>query len=410
MPGIIDTLRLSNEWKFQHLWSIAPRVKEINRPELPPLSVFLDEGVVPRDSRVDNHNQLGEDLSKYLVVRPGDIVFNRLRAWQGGLGVSLYAGIVSPAYFVCRPVSSLVDSRYLHYLLRSAPYIAELARISKWMPPSQFDIPWECLRVLPVLIPPLEDQRRIARFLDIETGRIRDLVEKKRRMVALMNERIDSEILKIVGQSRLVCPNSGTPIQAIRRSLTKVYRPAMSNMGVITAYRDGQVTDRSLRRADGYTLSASAEPHGQYVEENDVVIHGLDGFAGAIGTSEARGNCSPVYHVCTPVNNEDPRFLGRLLRLLAIQGYLGNFAISTRERAVDFRNWDLFGRIPIPAAPLCEQYRIGDTITSIRPLCESIGKSESLAAERREALITAAVTGEFDVSSASGRGVTELVR
>lgn len=396
------------DWRWCALWSVAPRIKQIGRPELPPLSVYLDAGVVPRDSRGDNHNQLGEDLSRYLVVRPHDIVFNKLRTWQGGLGVSKYEGIVSPAYFVCRP-GEASDARFLHYLLRSKPYLAELTRISKWMPPSQFDTPWDTLRKLPMLLPPLEEQRRIADFLDAESDKINNLVSKKLRLVEILEERIDSRILRHVGESELVCPSDGNPALPIRRLLTKVTRPAAQDVGVITAYRDGQVTERGLRRAEGYTLSASAEPQGQNVRVGDVVVHGLDGFAGAIGTSEARGNCSPVYHVCVPSEDGNALFLGRLLRVLATQGYLGNFAISTRERAVDFRNWDLFGRIPVPVVPINEQREIGAWISKLRPLREAIERSETLAAERRQALITAAVTGQFDVSTASGRHVTDGV-
>jgi hypothetical protein len=57
-------------------------------PDAEPLSVFLDTGVVPRSTRSDNRNELGADLSKYLVVQPGDLVFNKLRTWQGGFGSS----------------------------------------------------------------------------------------------------------------------------------------------------------------------------------------------------------------------------------------------------------------------------------------------------------------------------------
>jgi type I restriction enzyme S subunit len=127
-----------------------------------------------------------------------------------------------------------------------------------------------------------------------------------------------------------------------------------------------------------------------------VVIHGLDGFSGAIGDSQRRGVCSPVYHVCSVIEG-DSAFYGRLLRVLAISGYLGNFATSTRERAVDFRNWDLFRRIPIPRVPSVDQRRIGEEIRSIRPLREKIVASEALAKVRRQALITAAVTGQLDI-------------
>ncbi|MER6553312.1 MULTISPECIES: restriction endonuclease subunit S [Streptomyces] len=267
----------------------------------------------------------------------------------------------------------------------------------------------EKLKALEIPLPPVDDQHRIANFLDVETEKLDELISKKRHLVTLMNEHIDSRVLQQVGASRIVDTAAIDAALPIRRILTKVIRPPVADVGIITAYRDGQVTDRTLRRSEGYTMSASPEPQGQHVQMDDVVIHGLDGFAGAIGTSEAIGNCSRVYHVCVPQGDGDARYLGRILRLLALQGYLGNFAISTRERAVDFRNWDLFGRIPIPAVPAAEQREVGKLIEKVRPLHETIERSARLAAERRQALITAAVTGQFDVSTASGRNVTDGV-
>jgi type I restriction enzyme S subunit len=174
--------------KFVPFGRVVDRSREDNRPDLESLSVFLGQGVVPRSSREDNHNRLGADLTKYLVVRPGDLVFNKLRTWQGGFGRSRHEGIVSPAYFVCRP-SPGVDARYLHFVLLSSPYLAELTRLSKFMPPSQFDIMWDDLKHLPVPVPDLETQRSVADYLDTETSRIDALIEKKRRMVELLVER-----------------------------------------------------------------------------------------------------------------------------------------------------------------------------------------------------------------------------
>jgi type I restriction enzyme S subunit len=95
----------------------------------------------------------------------------------------------------------------------------------------------------------------------------------------------------------------------------------------------------------------------------------------------------------------DPVFLGRLLRMLATSGYLGLFASSTRERAVDFRNWDLFGRIPIPKVSAAEQREIGDMLRSIAPIRVAVERSTELAREHRRALVTAAVTAELEISS-----------
>ncbi|MFE7109871.1 restriction endonuclease subunit S [Streptomyces sp. NPDC057575] len=332
-----------------------------------------------------------------LVVRSGACTGDSARVsadWAGS----------APGYDL-RVTPDSAEPRFLAYSLLGDVALGQMALVSTRA--AQPHLNAEELGQLEVWAPSYEEQCRIADFLDTETGKIENIVSKKRRLVQLLEERSDSRILSHVGASALVTGSTGASVQPVRRLMAKVLRVPTAGAGTVTAYRDGHVTERSLRRAEGYTLSGSAEAQGQYVVPGDVVIHGLDGFAGAIGVSEAFGNCSPVYHVCEPQGDGDAHFFGRLLRLLALQGYLGNFATSTRERAVDFRNWDLFGRIPLPVVPVEEQREIGAAIRRIRPLKELVERSAALAAERRQALITAAVTGQFDVSTASGRNVTE---
>lgn len=173
---------LASGLQTRRLGTITRRVQDVGHPDATPLSVFLDAGVVPRSDRADNHNQLGSDLARYQLVQPGDLVFNRLRTWQGGFGASRHRGIVSPAYIVARPAHA--DARYLDYLLHSAPYLAELTRISKWMPPSQFDVLWADLRNVEVPWRPLEEQQRIADFLDDRVARINKIITARGRQVA----------------------------------------------------------------------------------------------------------------------------------------------------------------------------------------------------------------------------------
>ncbi len=394
--GVLEEIQWPKSWRRIQFGRLVDRRKECGRADLPPLSVFLDDGVVPRDSRDDNFNQLGSDMSQYLLVEPGDIVFNKLRTWQGGLGVSRYSGIVSPAYFVCRPHKELIP-RFLHYLMRSSACLQELTRVSKWMPPSQFDIGWEDLRAVAIRVPPAVTQAAIADYLDAEISALDGLLAGKRRLVELLQERIDSAIMELVGQSALAEEDHRLRALPVRRQLAKLDRPPEQDSQMVTAFRDGQVTARSLRRSEGFTESWTEGGRVQGVMRGDVVVHGLDGFAGAIGTSEADGVCSPVYHVCSPIGGGDPDFYGRLLRLLATTGYLGNFATSTRQRAVDFRNWDLFGRIPIPVVETAEQRRIGDRVRRLAPIRERVDRSELLINERKQALITAAVTGQMEI-------------
>jgi type I restriction enzyme S subunit len=141
--------------------------------------------------------------------------------------------------------------------------------------------------------------------------------------------------------------------------LTKRERPVRSGDAVVTAFRDGQVTLRSARRDEGFTLS-DQEIGYQGVEPGDLVIHGLDAFAGSVGVSDSRGKCSPVYHVCRATNDADARFVAYALRAEAASGYLALQAGNVRQRAVDFRNWQTLAHIVVPCPPPHIQRAIAD--------------------------------------------------
>lgn len=376
------------------------RIKDVGHPDEEMLSVYREHGVIKKSSRNDNTNQTAENRNIYQLIDHGWLVVNRMKAWQGSVGISPYRGIVSGHYICFRPKHG-EDDRFLNWLLRSDVYALEYQRMSRGVRPGQIEIDNDELHGLRIALPPLEEQRRIASFLDAEAGKIDALISKKYQMLELLNENIDSHILRYMGASTIVDQLNGAPTVRIRRVLDKIVRHPLPNGAVVTAYRDGQVTSRETRRAEGYTLSA-ADTYGQGVHVDDVVIHGLDGFAGAIGASEVVGNCSPVYHVCVPRGNGDPVFYGRLLRVLAVDGYLGPFAISVRERAFDFRNWDLFGSIPIPVVRTSEQRQISEQIRAARPFRSLADRFRDRLLERRQALITLAVTGQLDVTAAQG--------
>jgi type I restriction enzyme S subunit len=88
-------------WEVRALRAVASLKIERNRSDLPVLSVYREYGVIPKDSRDDNHNATSLDTGAYKVVEPGDLAVNKMKAWQGSLGVSEHHGIVSPAYITC---------------------------------------------------------------------------------------------------------------------------------------------------------------------------------------------------------------------------------------------------------------------------------------------------------------------
>ena len=124
---------------------------------------------------------------------------------------------------------------------------------------------------------------------------------------------------------------------------------------VMTCFRDGEVTLRQNRREDGFTISLTKNGY-QGVEVGDLVIHGMDAFAGAIGCSDSRGKITPVVHVCKTTGNN--RFFMYALRSMAANDVLMSFAEGIRVRSSDFRNFNKLGKFPIVVPPINEQNEI----------------------------------------------------
>lgn len=188
---------LPPNWSVAPIRSVIKQVNEKRQPDLQLLSVYRDYGVILKDSRDDNHNKPGEDLNNYKVVKPGQLVINKMKTWQGSLGVSDYLGIVSPAYLVSE-LKGEVNKRYLHYLLRSHPYIFEYNRISYGVRVDQWDLKWEYFKKLPLLIPPRKEQDAIVKFLDKKLADIDKYIFTKQKQIELLNEQKAAIINKAV--------------------------------------------------------------------------------------------------------------------------------------------------------------------------------------------------------------------
>jgi len=410
--SVLDSIPTPPGWSADRLGVVSTRVSETGFPNLQSLSVFLGDGVVPRGSRDDNYNQLGADPGKYQRVLPGDVVFNKLRTWQGGFGVSQYEGIVSPAYIIIRPHPG-INSRFLHHLLRSEPYIAELTRLSKWMPPSQFDIAWEDLRGLPLRLPSQHEQSRIADFLDDQVVRI-DKVVSAREIQSELVECWRTESISLVmfgGKERRVALVSMAEVRLGRQ------RTPQSEIGNhMTRYlRSANVSDGYIDLLDVNEMNF--EPAEQAVfalRSGDVLVTEGAGSPKAVGASAIWDG-----------REEGLCFQNTLLRIrprdVAIScDYLGWWARASHFSGA-MRTWasgasilhlgsEGLKRMPIPQRDAPEQARIVQECARIEEVAvalkESLMKSVNALTEYKRSIITSAVTGEFDVSSASDRGMT----
>jgi type I restriction enzyme, S subunit len=188
-------------------------------------------------------------------------------------------------------------------------------------------------------------------------------------------------------------------IKRAKYILSKVQEKPREDDEVVTAFRDGEVVLRKLRREDGFTF-ADKEIGYQHVSRGDLVVHAMDAFAGAIGVSKSNGKMSPVCSICRPVDDGiDTEYYSYLLRSMTKTNYLVAIAKGIRERSTDFRYRDL-GKMSLPLPTFAEQQRI------VRYINEETAKIDTLIAkqerllelleEKRIATINRAVTMGLD--------------
>lgn len=161
------------------------------------LSVYRDYGVIPKDSRDDNHNVTSEDTSKYKYVKKGQLVINKMKAWQGSLAVSDYDGIVSPAYFIYDFIDEEYNHKYFHYLVRSC-YKEEFKRISGGIREGQWDLSPEGFSNTLILLPSVEEQNRILDYILQKEMEIDSLTTDKKRQLDILADYKKSLIYEYV--------------------------------------------------------------------------------------------------------------------------------------------------------------------------------------------------------------------
>ncbi|MDX3866818.1 restriction endonuclease subunit S domain-containing protein [Streptomyces europaeiscabiei] len=388
------------------------------------LSVYRDYGVIPKNSRDDNNNKTPLDLSRYQEVRPGDLVINKMKAWQGSLGVSRYHGIVSPDYLVCS-IDRSVHPEFLHHLLRSAFLISEFGRRSKGIRPAQWRLYWEDLAEISVPLPPVHEQRRIAEFLDAETARIDRLVSAREKQLGVLGERYATGVSEMVtpGISRGGKRSQLWPWLPLAVSTARLGYFARVQTGVtVHGAREGtdedvehpylRVANVQGERIDLDEVKTIVIPASMArrstLRDGDVVMTEANGNPDNLGRGAVwRGEISGMIHqnhvfaIRASRHKLLPEYLTALLASNHGRYYFRftstqvGIATTSASKVLDF---------PIPIASLERQEAIVRDYVAMRDSAgrakEVLERQLALLAERRQAVISAAVTGRLDVVTA----------
>ena len=188
---------IPKEWKVDKFKYHLCREELKNPGEKIVLSLYRELGIVPKDSRDDNHNITSEDTSKYKYVQRGSFVVNKMKAWQGSVAVSDFEGVVSPAYFVYEFTDSFYNKRYFHYLLRAC-YKDEFMRLSGGIRVGQWDLSSDALDNTLVLIPDKREQCQIANYLDTKCVQIDSAIADKQHQLDILEQYKKSLIYEYV--------------------------------------------------------------------------------------------------------------------------------------------------------------------------------------------------------------------
>lgn len=370
------------------------RIRQLNDPAA---DVDYYDGFVPSRNRIDT----------------GDLIFS----WSGSLCVAIWDR--GPAYLNQHLYKVLageqVDQGWLRWALS---YSLEL--FDPYMHGSAMThITQPMMRQVRVPVAPLNDQRRIARFLDEQVGRVDGLVAQRMAQIALMNESVKSRenalVWRGLGDSALAPAGlpqiAGVPEHWRRlrnKNLLKESR-SLSLDGSEELLSVSHITGVT-RRADKNVNMFLAESNEGYVKVSpgDLVINTMWAWMGALGVSPLEGIVSPAYGVYRPRSVEDfvPDYFDALYRSPAYVSEMTRFSTgvwSSRLRIYP----EVFLSLPVVAPPAEEQKFIGarirETREAVAPAIALLESSISLLNERKRALIAAAITGQLDLATASER-------
>ena len=390
------------------------------------LSVSGYRGIEVKQYDDEGRRRTDEELLGYRVVRPGQLVVNTMWLNYAGLGVSEHEGHVSPAYRSYW-IDPAMDKRFIHHLMRSGTYVQGYTRLLTGIRPNSLQMGRDDLMGFPVLLPTKPEQTQIARFLDHETARIDVLIKEQQRLIELLKEKRQAVISVAVtkGLDRTV-PMKDSGVEWL---------------GKVPAHWVVMQLSRVLEKVEqGWSPNASNEPAGPnewgvikisaikkgtfFDSENKALLEGtLPELAFEIRDGDVlvtRANTPDlVGDACVVKNDSGSRLMlsDLVYRLRLLPGidasFICYFLLSHFGRAQiksDARGSSMSmakisqGHIKawLLALPTySEQVEISKFISG--KLCKldeliRVGtESHTLLAERRSALISAAVTGKIDV-------------
>jgi type I restriction enzyme S subunit len=251
---------------------------------------------------------------------------------------------------------------------------------------------------------PIEEQRQIAEFLDAETRRIGALLDQKRRMIELLNERIDSLVLSSISLPSTKELRLKHVVEVIKRPVVQKGGEAYLQIGLFNR-------GRGIFHKDPREVDEMGDSDFFWIEEGDLVISGQFAWEGAIAIAAADDAGCVVSHRYPVLRGKPGICLSEYLLALLLTKH-GDFLLNENSRGAAGRNRPLNinslmkEKIPIPDMRI--QDKIAQALYWKNNLIQKMTKQEELLTEHRTALISGAVTGKIDIRNHRPQEVTAV--
>ena len=198
--GVAWIGEIPDEWEVRRIKTLFRLRDEKNYlplEEVNLISLYTDKGVVQHCDLEQTTGNKASNADGYKKVYENDIVVNIILCWMGAIGRSSYTGVTSPAYDIYVP-SDEIECRYYHHYFRTKGFSGDCYKRGKGIMAMRWRTYSDQFRDIPVVMPPIEEQREILDYLDTKTAEIEKLIEKKEKFLLEMESYKKSLIFEYV--------------------------------------------------------------------------------------------------------------------------------------------------------------------------------------------------------------------
>lgn len=369
--------------------------------------------IVPKKDFDSEDEYVAKTILNYNIVDDGMIMLNGLNLnfdfVTKRVALVRERGVITSAYMSFYPTDKTqLTSEYAHYLLKSYDHCAAFHNMGGGV---RKILNFNELKCQPFILPPLDEQQRIADLLDKECEKIDELKADIQAQIDTLEQYKRSVITEAVthglnpdapmkdsGIDYIDKIKADWKISKIGFVCTKLTRGFLEDDPALICSNNGSVMPRDEQRACGKMVSEDNAMQG--IRAGDIAIHGMDTWHGAIGFSKIRGKITRVVHVCD--STEDNRFIVYYLKSLAYQGVYKLISNGVRGNTSDFRSWDKVKDIYICLPNTIEEEThicdyLDNVIESVDKLIEDKKAQIETLDEYKKSLIYEYVTGKKEV-------------